>query len=268
MTSIPVTSIPVDGELWCRRFHPAPTAAQRLVCFPHAGGSASFYFPLSAQLRDRAEVLAVQYPGRQDRRTEPCRTDLRSLADEVHRALRPWADRPLAFFGHSMGALVAFEVAGRFQAEGAGIRHLFVSGRRGPALNRAETVHLRDDEGILDEVRAMSGTHQDVLADDELLRMALPALRGDYRAVETYRGDPGAVLDCPITALTGDADPRTPVAEARAWQAHTTAGFDLRVFPGGHFYLSGRPAELAAVLGGQLAAAPPEAGLTDRQSLD
>ena len=261
-----MTSISVDNELWLRRFHPAPTAPGRLVCFPHAGGAASFYYPVSAQLRSQVDVLAVQYPGRQDRRAEPCITDLRALADAVYQTLLPWDDRPLTFFGHSMGALVAFEVARRFQAAGRGIDHLFVSGRRGPAVNRVEDVHLRDDQGILDEVRAMSGTDNAILEDDELLELVLPALRGDYRAVETYRGEPDALVDCPITALTGDRDPRTPVDEARAWKSHTSAAFDLRVFEGGHFFLSSRPAEVIGVLSDHFAAVLPASDLTIRQS--
>ena len=255
-----MTSISVDNELWLRRFHPAPTAPGRLVCFPHAGGAASFYYPVSAQLRSQVDVLAVQYPGRQDRRAEPCITDLRALADAVYQTLLPWDDRPLTFFGHSMGALVAFETALRFQVAGRGIDHLFVSGRRGPALNREETVHLRDDRGILDEIRAMSGTQDSILEDDELLELVMPALRGDYRAVETYRGTADAVLDCPVTALTGDRDPRTPVAEAAAWKAHTTAAFDLKVFEGGHFYLSSRPAEVIGTLSDHFAAVLPTSG--------
>ena len=252
-----MTAIPVDHELWIRRFHPAPTAPGRLVCFPHAGGSASFYHPVSAQLRHQVEVLAVQYPGRQDRRSESCITDLSQLAEQAYQVLRHQDDRPLTFFGHSMGALVAFEVARRFQAAGRGIDHLFVSGHRGPAVNRVEDVHLRDDQGILDEIRAMSGTQDSILEDDELLELVMPALRGDYRAVETYRGTADAVLDCPVTALTGDRDPRTPVDEARAWKSHTSAAFDLRVFEGGHFFLTSRSAEVIALLSDHFAAALP-----------
>ncbi|QMU77437.1 thioesterase [Streptacidiphilus sp. PB12-B1b] len=243
-----MTSSPAGSGLWVRRFHPAPAATRRLVCFPHAGGSASFYFPVSAQLTGRVDVLAIQYPGRQDRRTEPCAGSIGELADGVFEALRPWVGLPLTFFGHSMGALVAYEVASRFERSGLLIEHLFVSGRRGPAVTRRESVHLLDDDGIVAEVRALSGTEEEVLADDELLRMVLPALRSDYRAVETYRGDPDTVLECPITALTGDSDPRTTVDEAREWKGHTSAAFDLKVFRGGHFYLTSRPAEVTAVL--------------------
>ncbi|MFJ6725204.1 thioesterase II family protein [Streptomyces sp. NPDC091281] len=245
---------PADDGLWCRRFHPAPDAPHRLVCFPHAGGSASYYLPVAAALSPRVDVVAVQYPGRQDRRAEPLLDDIGTLADRVHEALRGWDDRPLTFFGHSMGALVAFEVARRFERDGGGPTRLFASGRRAPSRYRDENVHRRDDDGIIAEVKSMSGTDDRLLGDDELLRMILPALRGDYRAVETYRAEPGATVACPVSALVGDDDPKTTVDEARDWERHTTGGFDLTVLPGGHFYLNDRAADVIKLLGEHIAA--------------
>lgn len=245
---------PADDGLWCRRFHPAPEAAHRLVCFPHAGGSASFYLPVAAALSPHVDVLAVQYPGRQDRRSEPLIDDIGTLADRIHEVLRGWADRPLTFFGHSMGAVVAFEVARRFERYGGGPVRLFASGRRAPSRYRNENVHRRDDEGIIAEVKAMSGTDSRLLGDEELIRMILPALRGDYRAVETYRCEPGATVRSPITALVGDSDSKTSLDEAQDWEKHTTGEFGLRVFPGGHFYLSSRAADVLEVLSGHFAA--------------
>lgn len=238
---------PADG-LWCRRFDPAPDAAHRLVCFPHAGGSASYYRPMATALSPSVDVVAVQYPGRQDRRNEPLVDDIGTLADQVHEVLRGWDDRPLTFFGHSMGALVAFEVARRFEDEASGPVRLFASGRRAPSRYRDENVHRRDDNGIIAEVKSMSGTDDRLLGDEELIRMILPALRGDYRAVETYRSAPGATVGCPVTALVGDSDPKTSIDEARDWEKHTTADFDLHVFSGGHFYLNSRSAEVLKVL--------------------
>ncbi|WP_408994765.1 thioesterase II family protein [Streptomyces sp. 1268] len=226
------------GSAWVRRFHPAPRARDSVVCFPHAGGSATYYFPLSAALSPAADVLAVQYPGRQDRLQEPCITDISTLADQLTDELERWAHRPLTFFGHSMGATVAFEVARRLESRGVLLSGLFVSGRRAPSRQREEHVHLRDDQGLIEELRRLSGTDSELLADEAVLAMVLPAMRGDYRAIETYRYRPGPPLNCPVLALTGDSDPLVEVTDARAWAQHTVAPFRLRVFTGGHFFLS------------------------------
>ncbi|MFH8978142.1 thioesterase II family protein [Streptomyces sp. NPDC017890] len=237
-----------DADQWVRRYHPAPDTSPRLVCFPHAGGSASFYFPVSAALSPGVDVAAVMYPGRQDRRAEPGIEDIATMADRAAAALVPFTDRPLTFFGHSMGAVIAFEVARRFERDGRGPVHVFASGRRAPSVFRPENVHQRDDDGIVAEMKALSGTDSRVLGDEELLRMVLPAIRSDYRAIEKYRAEPGATIGAPLTVLTGDADPRTSLDDARAWEQHTTGGFDLKVFPGGHFFLSERATDVLAVL--------------------
>jgi surfactin synthase thioesterase subunit len=242
-------TVTTASSLWLRRFHPVPDSRQQLVCFPHAGGSASFYFPVSAQLSPMAEVLAVQYPGRQDRRAESSPSDIATLADQVYEAVGDeLRHRPTTFFGHSMGAVLAFEVARRLQADGGGVAHLFASGRRAPSRHRDENVHQRDDDGIVAELKLLSGTDAALLGDEELLRMILPAIRSDYTAIETYRCAPGVTIDAPITALTGDADPKTSLDEAEDWRGHTTGAFDLRVFPGGHFYLSSQAPAVLSLL--------------------
>lgn len=227
-----------EHDLWLRRFHPARGSRVRLLCLPHAGGSASFYFPVSAALSPGIEVLAVQYPGRQDRRSEPSIATIAELADRVHAVVAGLDDKPLALFGHSMGAVLAFELARRLEADGRPPAVLFASGRRGPATHRAEFVHLRDDDGLVDELKKLSGTNTALLGDEEILRMILPAIRNDYRAVETYERPPGGPLSAPVTVLIGDDDPKSTVDEAKAWAEETTGGFALRVFPGGHFYLA------------------------------
>ncbi|MFI6698858.1 thioesterase II family protein [Streptomyces sp. NPDC050509] len=238
-----------EESLWIRCFHPAPESPGQLFCFPHAGGSASFYFPVSAQLSSVTEVFSVQYPGRQDRRKETSPDDIGVMADRIYAAVREQLRaRPTTFFGHSMGAVLAFEVARRFEADGGEISRLFASGRRAPSRHRDEDVHRRSDDGIVAELKSMSGTNTALLGDEEILRMILPAIRSDYRAIETYRCEPGATLRAPISALTGDSDPKTSLEEAGDWRGHTTGAFDLKVFPGGHFYLSAQaPSVLAAL---------------------
>jgi pyochelin biosynthesis protein PchC len=248
--------VTIDDKLWIRRYHPAPGDRTRLVCLPHAGGSASFFFPLSAALAPAVEVLAVQYPGRQDRRAEPCVRTVDEMADRVVGVLRASeGDRPVALFGHSMGALVAFEVALRMEQDG-GVPPvgLVASGRPAPSVHREERAHLLDDAGLIAEIRSLSGTDATLLGDEELLRTILPPLRSDYRAVGSYRYRPGSRLRCPVSAFVGDRDPRASREDADAWREMTSASFRARVFPGGHFYLDVRRDEVAEALSGELAA--------------
>ncbi|MFE2698690.1 thioesterase II family protein [Streptomyces mirabilis] len=232
---------------WIRRFHPAPEAARRLVLLPHAGGSASFFFPLSRALAPTVDVLAVQYPGRQDRRGEECVDDLDTLADLVAAELSTWTDRPTALFGHSLGAALAFEVARRLEDRGVVPTKLFVSGRRAPADQREDAVHLLPDDALVKTAKQLAGDEIQV-PDDEVLRVALPAIRADYKAVETYRYRPGPLLAAPVVALTGREDPKVTPGEAGRWSQYTTGGFDLWVFDGGHFYLVRRLDRIAALL--------------------
>ncbi|THA71794.1 thioesterase [Streptomyces sp. A0958] len=224
---------------WLRRFHPSEHAPVRLFCLPHAGGSASYYFPVSRALTPAADVVAVQYPGRQDRRTEPCVDDVRRLADLITAEMLPWCDRPVALFGHSLGATLGFEVALRLEAAGTTPVTLFASGRRAPSRHREnEHVHASPDAQLLTTIRRMSGTDPAVLADEELLRSILPAIRADYRAAETYRYQAGPPLTCPIEVLNGTEDPEVTETEAAAWTTHTTAACTFHSYPGGHFYLN------------------------------
>jgi surfactin synthase thioesterase subunit len=203
---------------------------------------------MSTALTPGVDVVAIQYPGRQDRRTETPIGDMAVLADRVYEILRRQPEMPLTFFGHSMGALLGFEVTQRLEAEGRGPVRLYASGRRGPATIRDEKVHVRDDAGILAEVRQLNGTASFLLGDDELMRATLPALRADYRATETYSCAPDVKVTCPISALTGKNDPKTTLDEASAWALHTSGAFDLHVFTGGHFFLSDQPGEITKLL--------------------
>ena len=235
-------------DLWLRRYHTAPDAAHRLVCLPHAGGSASYFFGVARNLAPAVDVLAAQYPGRQDRRTEPCVATVTELADLLAAQVAGVADKPLSLFGHSMGAVLAFEVASRLEADGVRPHSIIVSGRRAPDTVRDECVHLRDDDGLIAEIQSLSGTDTKVMQDEEILRMVLPSIRNDYRAVETYRGEPGRTVAAPIHALIGDSDPKATVDEVRRWAEHTTGAFALKVFPGGHFYLDHHVPEVLGLI--------------------
>ena len=237
-------------DLWFRRFRPAPDSEVQLICLPHAGGSASFFVPFTRLLAPSVEVVGVQYPGRQDRRAEPLIDDLHELADHVSTLLVSYLERspgrPFALFGHSLGAALAFEVVRRLeQSTGPKPVGLIASGRRSPLVHIEETVHLQDDDGLLAEMRRLSGTEMELLDDAEFLQMILPVMRGDYRAIERYRYGGDGPVRTPISVLVGDADPRVSRSDAEAWQGLTGGGFDLRSFPGGHFYLNTQQPQVA-----------------------
>jgi surfactin synthase thioesterase subunit len=246
-----MTLATTQAQLWIRRFHQAPADAPRLVCLPHAGGSASYYFPLSAALQPDVQVLAVQYPGRQDRRNDPLAATVAEYAEAVFGALAEVPDLGrFALFGHSMGAVIGFEVTRLLERRlGVSPVRLFASGRRAPSRVRPESAHTLDDDGLVRELAALDGTDSRLLDDPEMRALLLPMIRSDYRAVETYRCETGAKVSCPVTVLTGDVDPRTSDEEARDWRTHTGADCVVREFSGGHFFLNEHHQEIAELIG-------------------
>jgi surfactin synthase thioesterase subunit len=250
-----MTSTAAAEGLWFRRFAAARENAPRLLCLPHAGGSAPFYLPVAKALAPGVEVISVQYPGRQDRRLEPFAKTVPELAERIYPLLDAYLDRPLAVFGHSMGAVVGFELAGLIERKrGVSPSILFASGRRAPSRYREERVHQGDDGAIIAEMQKLSGTDARILGDEEMLRMVLPAIRNDYKAIETYRMSATTTVGCPISVLVGDDDPRAVVDDAAAWREHTTGAFDMKVFPGGHFFLVPQAQSVLAHLSARLAA--------------
>ncbi|MEH1123249.1 thioesterase II family protein [Micromonospora sp. CPCC 206061] len=240
-----------DAGRWLIRFRPRPDAALRLVCFPHAGGSAAFFRPWLELVPPEVELVAVQYPGRLDRLGEPCVTDMDQMSRRILAALAATPGAAVALFGHSMGSVIAYEVARRLCAAPGGppLARLMVSGRPGPAYHSGRTWHRAGDGALADELRRLGGTDEPALAHPELRGLVLSVLRNDYRLVETYRHRPGPPLSCPVTVLGGDDDPEAPVADLGGWAATTTGPVATRLFPGGHFYLvPHRPAVVREVM--------------------
>jgi surfactin synthase thioesterase subunit len=242
---------------WFRQFRPVTRPAKRLICFPHAGGAPSAYRSWPVLLPGDVEVLGVCYPGRQDRFSEPCFTDMHELADAVTQALLRMTDIPFVLFGHSMGGSLAHEVTIRLAAAGRRPEALLVSGCPAPHRLGKENTYLGGDEAIIDDVRKLNGdASADALADPDLRELLMLALRADYEIVGTYKPSENVQVGVPVVAYTGDTDPDVSAEDAAAWETVTEAGFRYRVFPGDHFYLEPCERDLLADVKRVLAGGP------------
>lgn len=211
----------------------SPQPRGRLVCLPHAGAPGTFFSSWAWALPAHLELLTAHYSHCQG--TEP----LAGLADEIAQGLAALPRRPTALFGHSMGAVVAYEVARRLEnLEDMPLLRLFVSGARSPGEHRPSDLHLRGDDELIAMLRALGGTAPEILDDPVLRAVWMPDIRRDFRILDTYRHSEGPPLRCPVTAMVGRDDPEAPVGSVRRWREYTGSSFELCTFPGGHFYLA------------------------------
>lgn len=237
--SMKVAEVTPKRNSWVVVHKPNSRAKLRLFCFPYAGGGAYIYRSWSDTLPPFVEVCSIQLPGRGGRMSEEPLSDLAQVVEEAARGLQPYFDRPFAFFGHSMGALISYELARQLQSENkTGPKHLFVSAHRAPHLPRTEPsfYNLPDDE-LIDELRRLKGTPSEVLENPELMHLMLPLMRADFSVCQNYDFQAAAQpLACPITVFGGLEDTVTS-EQLQDWRQHTTATFKLRLFPGDHFFL-------------------------------
>jgi surfactin synthase thioesterase subunit len=234
---------------WLVRLTTPARPRLRLVCLPHGGAGASVFAPWGEHLPAEVELLAVRYPGREERWGEPFSRDLTEMVARVVSALRPLPVIPFVLFGHSLGAAVAHEVAQRLRASHRPLPELLVvSGREAPHDERGGDVHRRGDEGLLAELRRLGGTAASVLDDPGLRAMIAECVREDYRLVETHQNWSTTPLPVAISAFVGDRDPDLDPPAAARWEAMTTAKFRLEIFPGDHFYLMAQPDRVVTAL--------------------
>lgn len=240
---------------WIAYRQPRPDARLRLFCFHYAGGGASIFRAWAGKLPQSIEVCPVQLPGRESRLAEPPMTRLTLLTEEVASAISPYLTLPFALFGHSMGAIIAFELARYLRRYARSTpSHLFISAHRAPQLPYRDPLSstMPEDE-IKENLRRLNGTRQGVLANSELMDLMLPILRADLQLGETYRFTDEEPLASPISVLGGRQDAEISYDDLLAWQMHTCGAWSIRLFEGDHFFLHSAEDELLPLLARELA---------------
>lgn len=244
----------ISPDEWLVTFAPRPDARLRLFCFPYAGGGALTYREWPLHLPEHVLVTAVQPPGRSYRLKTPPFRRLDALADAIAETIRPELDLPFVFWGHSMGALVAFEVTRALRRRGLPLpMRLFASAYHAPHLpSQRPPIDSLDDAALVAWLRGLRRTPAEVLANPKLVALILPTLRADLEACESYVHVAERPLELPIAALSASDDREVTPERIDAWVEHTCGGFARRHFAGGHFHLETDPQALLAWLAGEL----------------
>lgn len=226
------------------------SARTRVLCLPHAGAGASAYRLWARELPPELQLCPIQLPGRENRLGERPRDDARGLASELADGLTPFLDRPFVLFGHSMGALLSYELACELRRRGLPQpAHLFLSAHRAPHLpGGLQHVHQLDRPAFLEELRKMDGTPAAVLEQEDLMQIAEPILRADFRLCETYSWTPVDPLDVPMSVFGGEDDAKVSRAVLEPWQEHARKVIRLRMIPGGHLFVQHRRADVVSAL--------------------
>jgi medium-chain acyl-[acyl-carrier-protein] hydrolase len=228
-----------NGSRWLLYPKPNKGAALRLFCFHYAGGSAQAFQSWSAELPSRVELGLVQLPGRGARIGEPRITNLLPLSRMIARELSRHLDKPFAFFGHSLGAMLCFEVARALREEAQPEpAHLFLSAAEAPhRRNREETLSTLPKAQLLKKLHEFNGTPVEALCNEELMDLLLPTIRADFTLCETYQYSEETPLSCPLTIYGGIDDAEVDRERIAAWSELVRGATNIRMFPGGHFFI-------------------------------
>ena len=211
----------------------------RLFCLPFAGGGSAFYHPWKEHLPADIELAKIQLPGRETRLREKAFTRMEMLVATLTEKLTPWLDRPFAFFGHSMGALITFELVRMIRTYNhAQPQHIFVSGYQAPHLPRSEKISHLPDAQFVQRLLEYGGIPKLVVENSELMEIFLPIFRADFEMIDNYIYQPGPPLDCPLTVFGGESDPKISREDLFQWKKHTTSDFSCHFLPGGHFFIN------------------------------
>ncbi|MDJ0592503.1 MAG: beta-ketoacyl synthase N-terminal-like domain-containing protein [Pleurocapsa sp. MO_226.B13] len=244
----------IEDNLCVIRPQPNSQARLRLFCFPYAGKGASIFQKWSDELPSEIELCAIQLPGRESRLRESPLTRLKPVMQTIVPLLESYLDLPFALFGHSMGALLSFELVRELRRQNCPLPvHLFVSGRNAPQLpDLKPPIHHLPDSQFIEKIKGFNGTPKDILQDQKLMQQYLPALRADFALLETYFYANEPPFDFPITAFGGLEDLQVSQAELTAWEKQTKAEFNLQMFAGDHFFLHSARQELLQAISQKL----------------
>jgi len=226
----------------------------RLFCFSYAGGNASTFSSWSANITSEVEICPIELPGHGYRISEQPFDQLEPLIEELANALLPYLEKPFAFFGHSMGGLVSFELTHLLRKKfKLNPEHLYISGRRAPQLPPSKPpIHHLDKPEFINELNDLNGTPKAVLENAQLMELFLPVLRADFAAIENYVYAAKPLLDCPITVLGGLQDDEISNEDLDAWREQTNAHFSMHMFPGDHFFINSNRTTLLQFLNREL----------------
>lgn len=228
-----------SGSRWFEGFCRSKAPRVRVFCFPHAGGSADVYRGWQRWFPEQFELCLVHLPGRGKNVRERAFTRVGPLVAKIADQIESVTDIPYVLYGHSMGALISFELARELSdRQNKGPEHLFVSGCRPPQYSRDKRVTFNlPREAFISELKKLNGTPEEVLENPELMEVFMDVLKADFELVETYEYRAGRPLSCPITVYSGIDDDQVPVETCHAWQKQTSAGCKVRVFGGDHFFI-------------------------------
>jgi medium-chain acyl-[acyl-carrier-protein] hydrolase len=242
-----------SGQLWFEHLSPAKVPSLQLFCFPYAGGSAEVYRSWQRWLPEQYDICLVHLPGRGRSTGEPPFRRLAPLVNAVADHMSHQINFPYALYGHSMGALICFELARELSRRRAsGPQHLFVSGRRAPQWPMDPSTYNLPYEEFLGELRRLNGTPQEVVDNPELMELYIDILRADFEVVDTYEYYPSGPLPCGITVYGGLEDERVPAESCHAWREQTSAGCKVAMFRGDHFFIRKPSPEFIAAFRGDL----------------
>lgn len=235
---------------WVTCPQPEPHALARLFCLPFAGGGASIYRSWGKELAPTIEVCPIQIPGRENRFSETAHRDIKTLAPAIASQLQFYLDKPYIIYGHSMGALISFEVLRILQDKGQPLPHIAILGahRAAHLPPKRKPMSELDDGAFISKLTTFGGFPREVLESQELLQFVMPTLRADFTLCDGYQHEQSEPIDCPLVMIAGEHDTEVAPQDMQPWDVHSTQPARLISLDAGHFFLKTHQAELMQII--------------------